>query len=92
MDQHWDLLVLDDLQAPSAIAIGLRLWQERKIPFFMFPSCGEHAVSSMEQRSMGIYLNNELQKMFFLNLKLQGKNIILKYIAGNILDFLKSFF
>jgi hypothetical protein len=54
MSTQWDLLILDDLLAPIAYSIGVRMLEERGIPYIMFPSCGEQTATSMEQRSMGI--------------------------------------
>lgn len=53
MNADWDLLVLDELLAPIAFAVGMRLKTENGIPYVLYPTCGEQAASSMETRAVG---------------------------------------
>jgi hypothetical protein len=54
MSAKWDLLVLDELLAPIAFAVGMRMKAERGIPYVLYPNCGEQTASSMESRGMGM--------------------------------------
>ncbi|KAI6225382.1 hypothetical protein M3Y99_01347100 [Aphelenchoides fujianensis] len=52
MDRRWDLVVADDIRAPPAYAMAIRLKDEQSTPFLLYSTMGHLFAAEEEQMSL----------------------------------------
>ncbi|KAI6234937.1 hypothetical protein M3Y99_00745200 [Aphelenchoides fujianensis] len=53
MDRRWDLVVVDDIRAPPAYAMAIRLKDEQNTPFLLYSTMGQLFAAEEEQLALG---------------------------------------
>ncbi|KAI6234936.1 hypothetical protein M3Y99_00745100 [Aphelenchoides fujianensis] len=52
MEQEWDLVVADDLRAPAAYAMAIRLKEDQRTPFLLYSTMGQLVAAEEEQLAL----------------------------------------